>query len=295
MKKELLTIIKTYYDFNCIEDIKRIKKDYPHILELNTNNGNFILKIISKLYCESVDMLYNYLSSLDNVLIPEKTINNKYSININDKTIIIYKKILEIKEDLSPIWWANNLEKIHNLSIDKKFFQNYELLLCEETITLFNLAASYFNDNIKKKLVKLLECYDYKYISDEVVLCHSDPNNSNVMIDGLKYKFIDTDGIRLLPKEFDIQRLFQNEIISGKSIDEILNYWNSFYSNYHNNIDIKLLKRLYVYDLVRVYSWLTLVSNDIKRVDRERQTKQLNLYQESILEDKHEKVLKIIK
>ena len=59
------------------------------------------------------------------------------------------------------------------------------------------------------------------------------------MIDGLKYKFIDTDGIRLLPKEFDIQRLFQNEIISGKSIDEILNYWNSFYSNYHNNIDIK--------------------------------------------------------
>ncbi len=115
------------------------------------------------------------------------------------------------------------------------------------------------------------------------------------MIDGLKYKFIDTDGIRLLPKEFDIQRLFQNEIISGKSIDEILNYWNSFYSNYHNNIDIKLLKRLYVYDLVRVYSWLTLVSNDIKRVDKERQTKQLNLYQESILEDKHEKVLKIIK
>lgn len=29
MKKELLTIIKTYYDFNFIEDIKRIKKDYP--------------------------------------------------------------------------------------------------------------------------------------------------------------------------------------------------------------------------------------------------------------------------
>ncbi len=26
MKKELLTIIKTYYDFNFIEDIKRIKK-----------------------------------------------------------------------------------------------------------------------------------------------------------------------------------------------------------------------------------------------------------------------------
>ena len=247
------------------------------------------------MYCESIDILYNYLSSLDNILIPKKTINNKYSININDKIVIIYKKILELKEDISPIWWANNLEKIHNLSIEKNFFQNYELLLYEETITLFNLAVPYFNDNIKRKLVKLLECYDYKYLRKEIVLCHSDPNNSNVMIDGLKYKFIDTDGIRLLPKEFDIQRLLQNEIIGRKSIDEILNYWNSFYSNYHNCIGIKLLKRLYVYDLIRVYSWLTLVSNDIKRVDRERQTKQLNLYQESIMEDKHEKVLKKIK
>jgi len=294
MEKEFLKIIRDNYDFDSINNIKRIKSDYPHILELSTNNGNYIIKIISKLYSQSIDILYNYLSELDNVLIPKKTINNQYGINIDDKKIVIYKKILELQEDLSLKWWANNLEKIHNLNIDKKYFQNYELILYDETVKLFSLAYPYLNDMIKEYLLKIINKYDYKDIDSELVLCHSDPNNSNVMIDNLKYKFIDTDGVRLLPKEFDIQRLFQNEVISEKSIDEILKNWHIFSINYSNKINIELLKKLYVYDLIRVYSWLTLVSRDSNRVDRERQNKQLILYQDSILEDKHEKILKKI-
>jgi len=112
------------------------------------------------------------------------------------------------------------------------------------------------------------------------------------MLDNKKYKLIDTDGMRLLPKEFDIQRLLHNKVNNCLRVDDAITYWNEFLNHYKNKIDISLLKKIYVYDLIRVFSWLTLVSNDLTRIDRERQKKEFELYKESILEENHSKILK---
>ena len=127
-----------------------------------------------------------------------------------------------------------------------------------------------------------------------MVLSHGDPHDNNVMNNNTNIRLIDTDGARLLPREFDIARLFFNEVNREKDIDKIEKYINIFFYNYKNIIDMNLLKQIYVTDLLRSFSWLNLVTRDETRGDLLRQKAELKKYEESILSERHEKVLRKI-
>ena len=172
-----------------------------------------------------------------------------------------------------------------------------EFNLYNEALTILNSAFNYLDDKTKFKINILLNMIDLNFQLDKkLVLCHSDPCDKNVMFDNQCYKLIDTDMMRLLPKEFDVQRLLYNVLINSNSVNYALDYWHSFLNNYEKDfcdvIDVNLLKNIYICDLIRTFSWLAIVSSDLSRLDRERQGEDFKLYKQSILNDNHIKLLK---
>ena len=289
MKEEILNKLIKNYNINIPITINNMFS-YPHIYFLKTKEDIFFLKIINKVYCKDINTLYKYLNNINCVEIPIKTINGDYYLKNNLEDMILYKYLNKCNNNPSSKWWAESLKKIHQINVNNNDFINY-FNIVNEMNTLFFNANKYIDDNIKEKINSLIN--NTKGLNNNIkyVLSHSDPNASNVMIDSGEFKLVDTDGMKLLPKEFDIQRLLCNKVINSNNLNDVYIFWNEFINNY-NNIDINLLKKIYVYDLIRVFCWLTIVSNDLKRVDRQRQLKELELYKKSILDDRHLKVLK---
>ena len=170
----------------------------------------------------------------------------------------------------------------------------------KQTIDLLNSAKKFMVPEIETKIIKLLMELDDKCLelNKNVVLCHNDPYDLNVMAINGEYRLIDTDGMGLSPKEYDIQRLMWNHLINSNEVDNSLTFWCSFKDNYELNviekIDTNLLKQLYILDLIRTTSWLYIVCNDLLRKDIERQKEQLNLFERSFYNDNHVKILKKI-
>ncbi|MBQ8472010.1 MAG: hypothetical protein IJ501_00745 [Bacilli bacterium] len=300
MDESLIKIILEKYDIKCDSSLIKIEvmNQYPHIFIMYLQGKKLIVKILDKFKYDNLENIYNCLS--DNIYVekPLKTIDGKYNFIDKNRIIIVYRELQEINTIPSPVWWANCLNSIHNTNVNYDYFSKLNFNLSEETLNLFKNASKYIDYETKRKILYLLNrVSENEPISNrKLVLCHNDPYNSNVMQDNNEYKLIDTDGMGLSLKEFDIQRLFHNNVIASLDIDDSLEFFDKFICNYEKNkndkIDINLLKRIYIYDLIRAFSWLSIVSNDKNRLDRERQLEQLDLYEKSIIEEKHLKVLK---
>lgn len=298
MERLLFDKIITNYGINDTSiDTIEVMEGYPHIYELKLLKEEFLVKKVKNIYCKNIDKLYGYLKNSNYILLPQINLNGSYSIIFNNSKYLVYKKVSEINDSPSAIWWSNSLSSIHNTEVCMDDFTNFNLY--NETLSILNSASKYFDDKIKTKIKVLLNMVSNENKKEKkLVLSHSDPCDKNVMLDDNLYKIIDTDTMRLLPKEFDIQRLLHNILINSSSIDYLMKYWQDFLISYEknscDNIDVNLLKKIYIYDLIRTFSWLTLVSNDPSRADYQRQRVELNLYQTSIVEDKHIKFLKKI-
>ena len=290
MEEDFIKIIKDSYGIE--GDLKKIKDmdSYPHMKKLSFNE-DYVLKKVNKIYCKDINKLYEYLSKSGYVLLPNKTIDGKYGININNELYILYPKVKKINGDIRSFYWAHALNSIHNINVDENDFDtNYSIN--EESLSLLHESSELLSNKMNKRIHKLLEKYYNDTKVDSLVLSHGDPYDSNVMNDRTRISLIDTDGARLLPREFDIARLFYNRVNKEEDIDEIDKYINLFFCNYHNEVDMKLLKEIYVMDLIRSFSWLNLINNQPEREDYKRQMKELNKFKESILSERHAKVLK---
>ena len=79
-------------------------------------------------------------------------------------------------------------------------------------------AKDYFTtDKVPTKVGESVKLTLNEMLDKKLVLCHSDPCDKNVMLDNQCYKLIDPDMMRLLPKEFDVQRLSYNVLIPAVS------------------------------------------------------------------------------
>lgn len=294
MSGELIKQIANEY--NIIGNIRKIitVDGYPHINILSSDRDYFIKKV-NKIYCKNISTLYNYLSGSGFVFLPIKTINGEYEFVFDDEIYVVYPIFEEINTSIQSSWWGVALKSVHDIEVKlSDFSQDYSI--DNESFSLFDGAKEIIDENIKRNLVEMLNTY---YFNDKVnpetmVLSHGDPNDSNVMICKNNMGLIDTEGMRLLPREYDIQRLFYNEVNKGLDIGEIDKYIHAFFYNYGNNVDMKLLKKLYVIDLIRTFSWLSLITRDLSRDDIIRQKNELEKYKASILSGMHSKVLKRI-
>lgn len=305
MKKELLFqhIISTY---NIKENLFSSKiyqlEQYPHIFKIEFPNCSLFIKSIDKnrIYCKDLNVLYFDLSNIDSIEKPILTKDNKYISLFENKIILLYEELEKIVNTPDPIWWSNCLSNIHNISVNDKYIICFSNDFYTQTINLLNLAKKFMNHKIKLKISKLFKELDTESINlkNNMVLCHNDPYDLNVMSINGVYKLIDTDGMGLSPKEYDIQRLICNHLINSNEVNNSLSFWNSFKNNYELNIneqiDIDLLKKLYILDLIRTTSWLYIVCNDLSRKDIKRQKEQLSLYERSFDNDNHSKILKKI-
>ncbi len=290
MEIELIKKIIESYEINgSLKDIKT-KKGYPHIQKISFDE-DYIIKKIKKIYCKDINTLYDYLSQSDYVELPMKTIDGNYGLSYNDELYILYPRLKKFKGKMASFWWAKALESIHQIPFNENDFDN-EYTIDTECFTLLNEANGLFSDKVKKQINDLLSKYYNDAKVNKMVLSHGDPYDSNVMNNKTYLRLIDTDGARLLPKEFDIGRLFYNEVIREKDLDEIYKYINIFFYNYRDKVDINLLQKIYVMDLLRTFSWLNLVTRDKSRADYARQIEELKNYKESILSERHQKVLK---
>lgn len=290
MNQELIKSIKDHYHIQGhLRSIKTIS-GYPHIRILSFDKDYFIKKV-NKIHCQDINTLYHYLSRSDYVELPIKTINNEYGLQFKNELFLLYPILEEVKDEIPAFWWAKTLESIHNIAVNPSDF-NLQYDMDKECFELLKQANELFSDGIKEHINILLDNYYDTSKSKEIVLSHGDPNDSNVMRYKTQFLLIDTEGTLLLPREYDIQRLFCNEVNKENNFDEIDKYINLFFDNYPNHLDMKLFKKIYVMDLLRTFSWLNLVIQDSSRIDYNRQIIELEKYKESILSAKHNKVLR---
>ncbi len=305
MKEELLFqhIINNY---NLKKEVSSFKicqlEQYPHIFKIEFHNRSLFIKLVDKnrIHCKDLNVLYSDLSNIDSVEKPILTKDNKYISLFKDKIVLLYEELKEITNNPDSIWWAKCLSSIHSISANNKYAVCFSNDFYNQTINLLNAAKELMNHEIKSKILKLFKETDVEniHLKSDMVLCHNDPYNLNVMSINGVYKLIDTDGMGMSPKEYDIQRLMWNHLINSNEVYNSLSFWNSFKNNYEPNIteqiDVDLLKKIYILDLVKTTSWLYIVSNDLSRKDTERQKEQLSLFERSFTNDNHAKILKKI-
>ena len=276
-----------------INDIKiEYFKEYPHVFRLLTNNSKYIGKILdkSRLLCDDINSLFSLLSQNCYLEVPV-LIDKKYGIDLDTKFIVFYNILDEIKENPSSKWWANSLSSIHLLNSSENNKKYFKTTFYDETITLFNLAREKLDYDILNYFEYILNNsnLDIDYKDIKYVLCHNDPYNLNVMKSGDNLKLIDLDCVGLSPSEYDIERLLINEIINSDS-NNFENFLHKFLEKYEEEtnyrVNLSLLKKIFLLDLIRVYSWLILVTNTEGRADKNRQIFQLELRNKSIRDER---------
>lgn len=303
-KKIIIKHIEEMYSFKdklYNENIFQLK-DYPHIFKIEVTNYNLIAKIIkkSKIYCTNINKLYHDLSTIEYIEIPMLTNDKKYGVSDKDEIMLLYEELQNIKVNPGPIWWSDCLGSIHAIKYENYYKHYLPFDYYEQTIRLFALAEKFIPNDKKSKIYSLLAKVNIDKLNKKLCfkICHNDPYNLNIMQSVDEFKLIDTDGIGLSPKEYDIQRLLYNNVINFNCIEDVMNFWEIFKNNYEyktsDSIDIELLKNIYILDFIRTISWLYIVSNDFSRVDRLRQKEQLNLFEKSLDNDSHCKILRNI-
>lgn len=305
MEKELL-FQHIINDYDIKEKISSSKinsfEQYPHIFRLKSNNRSFFIKQVEKnrINCEDLNVLYSDLTNITCIEKPILTKDKKYVSLFADKIILLYEELEQIEKKPDSIWWSKCLSNIHNICVNNRCMGYFQNVFYKQTIDLLNSAKKFMGPEIETKIIKLLMELDDKCLelNKNMVLCHNDPYDLNVMTINGEYRLIDTDGMGLSPKEYDIQRLMWNHLIDSNEVDNSLSFWCSFKDNYELNviekIDTNLLKQLYILDLIRTTSWLYIVCNDLTRKDIERQKEQLKLFERSFYNDNHAKILKKI-
>ncbi len=305
MEKDLL-LNHIMNNYNIKTDKSLIKifqfKQYPHIFKLQCPNYALFIKMVdeSRIHCKNLNQLYLDLSKVSYIEIPVMTKNEEYFSLFRKQYILLYKELEEIKDTPNSLWWSNCLGSIHNIVVNKNYKNFYTNNFYNQTIELLNEAKEFITQERMIKITDLLKKVNLENIDkiENMVLCHNDPYNLNVMQTNTCYKLIDTDGMGLSPKEYDIQRLLYNNLINSNDIDSSLYFWDSFKENYEANINgkinINLLKNIYILDLIRTTSWLYIICNNISRKDRKRQQEQLNLFEKSFDNNNHCKILKVI-
>ena len=301
----ILKYIIDSYNLKCDSSLVKIHKliQYPHIVKLIFPNHNLFLKKVqkSRTHCFSINQLYYDLSGIKCVEKPMITKNGEFSLTIGNQIILLYEELQELNHSPGPIWWSNCLGDIHNIIPNKNYKCHYSNKFYYETLSVLTKAEKYISKDRKNKIYKLLKSVDMNTINEEqdIVLCHNDPYDLNVMLLKEEHKLIDTEGMGLSPREYDIQRLMHNYAINNtNSLDNIIRFWEIYKENYEEKttkkINIKLLQNIYVMDLIKSISWLYMVCNDTSRNDRQRQYEQLLLFEKSLDNDIHSKVLEII-
>ena len=219
MKEELIKrIIEKYGIESPLNKIKNIK-GYPHIKILFFDE-DYVIKKVNKVFCKDVDTLYNYLSKSNYIELPIKTIDDSYGLKVNDDLFLLYPKLKKINGEIQSFYWAKALESIHNIPINIDDF-NKEYTVDKECYTLLRESNELISQKIRNRIKKLLDKYYPNMKVGKLVLSHGDPYDNNVMNDKTNIKLIDTDGTRLFPEEYDIARLFYNEVNREKNIDNI--------------------------------------------------------------------------
>ena len=304
MNKDLLLehIMSSYNIGNNFSSMRIFQfAQYPHVLKLELLNYSLFVKLIdpAKIYCRDLNELYTSLAkSSSSIEVPILTNNGSYYSQFNSQMVLLYEELKEIQNSPGSKWWSDCLSSIHNIRTNENYRNYYSSDFYNQAINLLNAAKELILPSRIKKINQLLDVVEGNINIKSMVLCHNDPYDLNVMLSKDQYKLIDTDGMGLSPKEFDIQRLLYNHVINSNDLDASLAFWDTFKSNYENNIsekiDVSLLKKLYALDLVRTTSWLYLVCNDLSRTDRERQQEQLDLFERSFDCNSHQKVLQKI-
>lgn len=292
---DLINTIK--YKYN-IEDFLEMKNldGYPHIFTINSKNYSYIAKLIelSKTYCKDINKFYSDIKDNKYILIPKKNIDDEYSVKYSDGIALLYdkKNNTNVKPDYS--WCARCLASIHLSEINSNNLISYRDNIYNETLDILKKSHVYMDKEIREKINLIFNKIQCETLNanNEFVLCHNDPYNQNVLVSENLYKIIDTDGMGLSKKEYDIQRLLYNYAINCRDASEVNLFFSKFKEVYENEtnkkIDINLFKNLYYCDFIRSIAWLYLVSNDNTRRDVNRQKKQLVLYNKSILNNIHE-------
>lgn len=303
MDKELIleNIINNY---NIETNLSLIKlsqfKQYPHIFKLECPNFSLIIKIVDnfRIHCKDINQLYFELSKINCIAIPILTKNKSYFSVFGNRVLLLYEELSEIINNPNSIWWSECLGNIHNIKVNANYEKCFSTNFYNQTTNLLKEAQRFIAPTLMSKIVSLITEVDIERINKikKMVLCHNDPYNLNVMTKSFEYKLIDTDGMGLSPREYDIQRLIYNHLINSNDLDDSLLFWNSFKNKYEikadDKINVPLLKDIYILDLIKTMSWLYISCNDLSRKDRERQQKQLYLFEKSFDNDAHYKILK---
>lgn len=176
------------------------------VFELETENGKYILKILSNKDLNKINISEKISSIANNnnvPSIPAIKINDNFINNIDGFNVIVYPyydgKILLSRElTLEHIkLLSNSLARLHSINVlDNKLYKKYEK---EDLYSLYQLTLNSnesFYDLFKENINLLINIYDkvydsYSRLSNQRAYVHKDFNRKNVLWKDYDYKIID--------------------------------------------------------------------------------------------------------
>lgn len=292
MNYSFLEKIARYYNLD-INNINVIPFDqYPHIVEINTSIGSYILKELSYDRKKDYHSVFNILSDCSCVLMPIESIYEEYYTVDENKIYFLYEKIDEVEINPSAEHWADLISNVHMIGGDisgncNTSFPEDLFSQCNEMLALSHKIMDPVEYEFLLTFLNL--CNKNVFLEEKKVFCVNDPCKKNVLSINGVYKLIDMENSSSNYKEYDIQHLMWNMLPEYETKEELKSFWTSFKESYEKKtgltINKDLLKSIFILDFVRSMAWLYLVSNDNSRKDQERQRIELNIFRSRIKDD----------
>lgn len=263
---------------------------YPHVFMVTLSKCFLVVKKVTQNENLSIDELFHNINN-DNVLLPLLTTQGHYCATVDDSLYLLYDRISEVEEYPSYEWWGNCLSAVHNTKVKTKGHARSWTNDVYEAAHLLNEAKKIMENDIFCRLLDLLN-FGLNFSVDkakQLVICHGDPSQWNVLMDSKGYKLIDMENCFFAPREYDVQHLLWNYTAAFEKYTQWESFCKELIMSYENDtkikLDLSLLIRILCFDFVKSISWLYFVSNDYTREDQNRQFEELKTFCEIIRKD----------
>jgi hypothetical protein len=256
---------------------------YPHIAELSTSAGIVVLKRIPAPGGRSgwFEDLYQALQPHSWAAAPRLTTAGTHTIPCGESVVIALDWLPGLVAKPTARWWATRLADLHSITWARgNSLPTNTIDHCDPSraVDLMDAARHLLIADVHDALLRLLAELPVDGLSDdltEAVLCHGDPNSSNVRGTG-QLRLLDFDRSGFAFREYDAQRLLWFRAIEQPGdLRALTAFWHEFRLTYQEKTGYKLqdvrLCALNCIDVIKATAWLSLVAADPSRPDQHRQ------------------------
>lgn len=300
INRDIFDRICCEYGFHIHDYIICEMDQYPHIDIVTCEENQLIIKQVPYRKDISFDTLYSIITTCPAVLSPIIDMHHRYCYHENSSTYILYEYFFQ-KESAKPPaeWYATTMYDLHNTKLPSDIRRNIRRIHVTDAKEWLTDVSYRMDPWVYNELAWMLQQGCATPSDQDLVLCHSDVSQNNVlMVDG-KYYMIDTNNCALSAREFDIQHLIWNRFLICDDFTDIESFYRELLLYYSAAAKIilnkDLLITLYANDFVKSISWLTTVVLNKERADHTRQLNELDCFHQKMSLGYHRNLLKMIR